>query len=359
VNGRLDAVTVLLKLGVDPNVRDRTGASPLHYAVIVKENAITKRLLEAGAKSNAVTIMQETPLMIAAKAGAMQAIPMLVGGEGDSIAVDRRGQTALHYAAQQPSLDVFVFLLNAGWDPYQIDDEKRSPLYYALSQTQLVSYILAHRLDLTQISCVDKFSNPGLRFRVLRLLLCYLDKATRTSFLAMETVNGDTIFTRGAIYGGLYHVHACIKAGAQLEATRNNGDTALLATCRAGQLSSAAYLVRQGAKLEYEHQGRTLNAYLAACGHPEIIRWLLVERWTEQGKLGSESANSGEQAQCQSWTGVRTVKIPLRGDFERPKGSSLFDHAKYLHEVAKEGWRILVPLGWDTVANLVPLPGEA
>ena len=124
-------------------------------------------------------------------------------------------------------------------------------------------------------------------------------------------------------------------------------------------MSSDAYFVQQRAKLEYEHRSRTLNAYIAAYGHPEIIKWLSVERWTGQGKLGGGPANKEEQVRCQSWTWVRTVMIPLRGNYERPRGLSLFHHAKYLHEVAKEGWRILVPLGWDTVANLVPLPGDA
>lgn len=324
----------------------------------MKETTITEKLLEAGARLNVVTMGHGTPLMTAALAGAMQVIPMLMGGEGDSIAVDHQGQTAFHYAAQQPSLDVFAFFLNAGWDPYQIDDGKRSPVHYALSRRRLNSYIYAHCLDLTQVICAARFSSLGLGFRGFRLFLCYLTKATKRSYLAMETVKGNTVLTQAANAGPDF-IRVCIKAGANLEMTRKNGDTALIAACRAGKLLSVACLVRNGAKPEYEHQGRMFNAYIAANGHPEVVQWLLVERWTEQGKLGSEPANSGEQVQYQSWTGVRTVMIPLRGNFERPKGSSLFDYAKYLHEVSKRRWRILVPLGWDTVANLVPLPGEA
>jgi hypothetical protein len=170
---------------------------------------------------------------------------------------------------------------------------------------------------------------------------------------------GVTVLIEGAIDDDPNKLDTCIKVGAELETRTDDGDIELLAACRAGGLSSVEYLVRQGAKLGCEHKGRTSNVYRAAYGRSNVIEWLLVERWTNQSKLASESTNSRELAQCRFWTGVRTVMIPLRGDFERPKGSSLLDHARYLHSFAKGGWRILVPLGWDTIAHLVPLAGEA
>ncbi|CAN9208740.1 unnamed protein product [Alternaria alternata] len=251
-----DAIDLLLKYGVDANVKDATGRSPLHYAVQADSSILIEKLLKAGARPDAVDVFQKTPLMAAAEFGAIHA----------------------------------------------------------------ASTLLKHGANLA--------------------------------------ADGDTVLIESAIGSGPDFIQVCVKAGAQLELTRKNGDTALLAACRVGQLPSVAYLVRQGAKLEYKHRGRSLNAHAAACQHPEVIKWLLVKRWTEQGKLGSEPADSGERVQCQPWSGVRTVKIPLRGDYERPKGSSLLDHTIYLHSVAKGGWRVLVPLRWDTVANLVPLLGE-
>ncbi|CAN9446938.1 unnamed protein product [Alternaria alternata] len=359
MNNKPDAIDALLEYGVDANVRDANGGSPLHYAAHAGSSILVEKLLEAGAKPDAVDCLQKTPLMIAARAGAKQAASMLVEHGASLTAVNYVGRTALHYAARGQSTETFIFLLDSGCDPYQLDDEKHSPVYYSLSQNRLATYIYAHCLDLTHLVDSDEIPIIGPGIHALRSFFFYSSKLAGSRFLTMRNKRGDTVLIENTIWGDPDRIRVCTKAGMQLETTRINGDTALLAACRAARLSSVAYLVRQGAKLEYEHGGRTFNAYVVACEHPEIIEWLLVKRWTEQGRLGSEPANSGEQAQSHLWTGVRTVKIPLRGDYERPEGSSLLDHAIYLHGIAKEGWRILVPLGWDTVANLVPLSGEA
>ncbi|CAN9445364.1 unnamed protein product [Alternaria alternata] len=359
MNNKPDAIDALLEYGVDANVRDANGGSPLHYAAHAGSSILVEKLLEAGAKPDAVDCLQKTPLMIAARAGAKQAASMLVEHGASLTAVNYVGRTALHYAARGQSTETFIFLLDSGCDPYQLDDEKHSPVYYSLSQNRLATYIYAHCLDLTHLVDSDEIPIIGPGIHALRSFFFYSSKLAGSQFLTMRNKRGDTVLIENTIWGDPDRIRVCTKAGMQLETTRINGDTALLAACRAARLSSVAYLVRQGAKLEYEHGGRTFNAYVVACEHPEIIEWLLVKRWTEQGRLGSEPANSGEQAQSHLWTGVRTVKIPLRGDYERPEGSSLLDHAIYLHGIAKEGWRILVPLGWDTVANLVPLSGEA
>ncbi|CAN9416259.1 unnamed protein product [Alternaria alternata] len=359
MNNKPDAIDALLEYGVDANVRDANGGSPLHYAAHAGSSILVEKLLEAGAKPDAVDCLQKTPLMIAARAGAKQAASMLVEHGASLTAVNYVGRTALHYAARGQSTETFIFLLDSGCDPYQLDDEKHSPVYYSLSQNRLATYIYAHYLDLTHLVDSDEIPIIGPGIHALRSFFFYSSKLAGSQFLTMRNKRGDTVLIENTIWGDPDRIRVCTKAGMQLETTRINGDTALLAACRAARLSSVAYLVRQGAKLEYEHGGRTFNAYVVACEHPEIIEWLLVKRWTEQGRLGSEPANSGEQAQSHLWTGVRTVKIPLRGDYERPEGSSLLDHAIYLHGIAKEGWRILVPLGWDTVANLVPLSGEA
>ncbi|KAB2104390.1 hypothetical protein AG0111_0g7901 [Alternaria gaisen] len=356
-----DAIDLLLEYGVDSNVKDAFRLSPLHYAAEANSSILVEKLLKAGARPDAVDDLQKTPLMTAARVGATRAASVLVKHGANLAAVNYAGGTAMHYSAQGGSVEMFLFLLDSGCDPYQLDHERHSPVYYALSQSLLATSVYVRCLDLEHVVRADEAPLVGPGIHAYRSLLYYLSEDIRRSFLTMRTGDDDTVFIERAIYGGPDYVHLCVKAGARLETPRNNGDTALIAACRVGQLLLVVCLVRQGAKMEYKHRGQMFNAYTAACRHPEVIEWLLVKRWTEQGKLGSEPANSGDQVQCQPWTGVRTVKIPLGGDYERPEGSSLFDHAKYLHDVTKEGiagWRILVPLGWDTVANLVPLPGE-
>lgn len=150
-----------------------------------------------------------------------------------------------------------------------------------------------------------------------------------------------------------------IGLGADFELRNRAGDTALLVASRIGRLSSVMFLVRLGATMNYTHEGQAKSIFDAAQSFPNILQWLLVDRWTDQGKLTSQTFNSETHMEFRLWTGVRTVEIPLRGRFERPMGSSLMEHAKHLHRVANDdGWRCMVPLGWETVAHLVPLSGE-
>jgi len=360
-NGNSGAIKTLLELGVDTNLTCVFGNTPLHHAARFDRCAIASKLLEGGAAPNAIDRMQRTPLMIAARNGATQIVSMLMELGYNPRIADCHGQTALHHAAQQPNIEVFTKLLNAGWDPYQLDNENRSSICYALSQRSLDTFVYAHSLDLSHLCSVqDGFQMPLLPPGIwtLRQFLGYASTTIRRQYMAWSSARDIPPLIHYAITEGQRALSVCIEAGADLEVKRHNGDTAVLAACRAGVLSTVAYLVHQGARLQYEDQGRTFSVYRAAYGRPEIIEWLLVNRWTDQPKLASEPANSEEHTRHRAWTGVRTVMIPLRGDYTRPRGSSLLDHAEYLHRVARKGWRILVPLGWDTIAHLVQLPSE-
>jgi cytohesin len=114
----LDAVKILLKLGVDPNVKNEYSDSLLHNDAAGDSSAIVEKLLKAGAGSDALDYMQMTPLMMAARTSAMRVIPMLIGRGRNSTKVDSRGKTVFHHASQYVRTEAFKIFLDAGWDPY-------------------------------------------------------------------------------------------------------------------------------------------------------------------------------------------------------------------------------------------------
>lgn len=128
----LDAVKILLKLGVDPNVKNEYSASLLHNDAAGDGSAIVEKLLKAGARSDALDYMQMTPLMMAARTSAMRVIPMLIGRGRNSTKVDSEGETAFHHASQYVRTEAFKIFLDAGGECYQLDKKKHSPMYYAL-----------------------------------------------------------------------------------------------------------------------------------------------------------------------------------------------------------------------------------
>ena len=110
------AVTALLETGAKPTVADRAGNTPLHSAAQAGDADLVKLLVAKGADPNARTVAiaatgrggggfgrggpsgQQTPLMLAAKAGKLEAMKALVEGGAD-VKLKAQDDTTLLMAA--------------------------------------------------------------------------------------------------------------------------------------------------------------------------------------------------------------------------------------------------------------------
>src|SRR5262249_1852632 len=99
--GCLELVALLLRLGVDPNVQDRGGHTPL-YAVANQcagetGHEIVRALVQAGADANACGgITRATPLHMAARRGYVDIALALLNGGAAFDARAANGDTPLH-----------------------------------------------------------------------------------------------------------------------------------------------------------------------------------------------------------------------------------------------------------------------
>lgn len=90
-------ITALLQRGFDPNTRDPKGQVGLTLALQNGAFKAFEALLQArGLQVDARNTQDESPLMIAALRGQVQAVRSLIGREAD---VNKTGWTPLHYAA--------------------------------------------------------------------------------------------------------------------------------------------------------------------------------------------------------------------------------------------------------------------
>jgi ankyrin repeat protein len=127
-SGSGPATRGLLSLGADPNVRDETGATPLHSAVQAGSLDSLEALLAAGADPNSPReFTQCTPLHQAAQLGQSQLIVPLVTSGGRLTAPDYRGRTPLHYAAEYGHMATCRTLYELGADPTVSDTEGYTP----------------------------------------------------------------------------------------------------------------------------------------------------------------------------------------------------------------------------------------
>lgn len=123
------AVLALLLKGVDPNLTDARGRTPLFTAVREQSLQALDGLLAAPQLNvNAVNASGETPLMIAALQGSLPAVQALVKR---GAAVNREGWTPLHYACSGPDNGVAAFLIAQGAELNARSENGTTPLMMA------------------------------------------------------------------------------------------------------------------------------------------------------------------------------------------------------------------------------------
>jgi FOG: Ankyrin repeat len=85
--------------GVDPNIQDNDGNTPLHRAVIRSRREIIKLLLEHGADPNIQNNYGGTPLHYAAKKCRVSVARVLLDYGADPTIRDNKGKTPLNYGS--------------------------------------------------------------------------------------------------------------------------------------------------------------------------------------------------------------------------------------------------------------------
>ena len=110
-----------------------------------------------------------------------------------------------------------------------------------------------------------------------------------------ETPNGATLMILHflARIGKHYLLSLLLDAGSPINMECGPLGTALMYACNSGRMDVVKLLIRRGACLSYTKGETTFSSLKAAKHFPKIIRWILVERFTEQKKLLYLSKSNG------------------------------------------------------------------
>jgi hypothetical protein len=112
----MKVLAVLIKFKCDIDALGGENMSALHLAGQFNNSVMAKWVLDRGGnpETRALTSLRETPLMIAARFGAVTTVAALVVAGAKLAEVDEAGDNALHYAAMYGQTQSALFLLRVG-----------------------------------------------------------------------------------------------------------------------------------------------------------------------------------------------------------------------------------------------------
>jgi len=332
--GNVDTIKALVARGADVNAAEQwQGQTALVYAALQNHADAVKVLVELGADVNGRSkrldfpdfvfktagmiyavqpVGSWTPLMYAARDGAIDAARMLASRGADLNLVDPDGTTALTLAIINGHFDTAVALLEKGANPNVADKNGMTPLYAAVDMNTIQT-VWGRPMPL-----LEDATNPAAMVQALLthganpdipILRPIIGRHTRntgdsslsegTTALARAAKSGDATLMKVLLDGGanphatqadlttvamiaasgggqrvypgsasvstpateedsLAAIRLVVEAGADLDAFNMNGDTAVHRAAARGADSIVAYLAERGAKLDLQdRRGRT------------------------------------------------------------------------------------------------------
>ncbi|KAJ3603476.1 hypothetical protein NHX12_028222 [Muraenolepis orangiensis] len=111
MDGDMDRVTSLIQKGTDPNMRDSSRYTALHYASRSGRLDVCAFLLRSGACASPQTPGGATPLHRSAYCGHVDVVRLLLSHGADPLLCDDEGASPLHKAAECGHTDVCELLL--------------------------------------------------------------------------------------------------------------------------------------------------------------------------------------------------------------------------------------------------------
>jgi len=152
--GSLEAVSLLIAAGADPQAANEAGLTPLHLATSDPRKA--RVLLERGADVNKASLMGRTPLLVAAGTeGTFETVKLLIERGADVNAADASGVTPLIAAAFVDNGAVAKFLVEKGANVNARAMVGANTALMGASingNTDLTRLLLAHKADVNAIS---------------------------------------------------------------------------------------------------------------------------------------------------------------------------------------------------------------
>ena len=230
-DGNVAAVRDLLARGVDVDAASVDGTTALHWAVHRDRPEVVRLLVEAGADVSAANRYGVPPIALAATNGSASVIEQLLDAGADPNASMPGGETALMTAARAGPADAVRVLLRAGADPNARDDMggQTAVMWAAARNNAPAVHALAELGADLHVRTAVALPPPSRS---------YFRSTHPTSFTAL-------LFAVRA--GAIDAVRALLDAGADVNDTLSDGQSALVVAAANAHWELADFLLDRGA----------------------------------------------------------------------------------------------------------------
>ncbi len=296
---------------------------------------MAKMLLDHGACAESSDLYGYTPLLNAAETGDTELMHLLMEHGANVAVVSTSGRNVLHVymTSGSPNPAMYLTLVAKGADPLKRDRDGSDSLGLALFDYKFASFILNGCFNL---DC--DFSRLYFDPDILRLLKRKYGGDTLLRALSAEPEGEE--WSPLCLYssaGEKEIVNILLDCGAKVDFRGCRYGTALVVACAAGKLDVVKLLVRQGAELSAYRRSRTPVRYSQHGSIRENSSWLLMYRYTEQGKLeGGRDAGGTPNIVFRPWSGKVSRSFCLTGARRKRCDESLIDYAVRLGDIKKK-----------------------
>ncbi|WP_405571920.1 ankyrin repeat domain-containing protein [Winogradskyella sp. Asnod2-B02-A] len=157
----IEVYNYLESVGLNPNVTNEEGVSPLHIlAAKSKDLDVIKFLLDKGLKVSAKDLKGNNALMYAASNNSIETVKLLADNLKNYEETNNNGQSALTLAVGGNSSDVVEFFIDKGSKTDIIDNEGNNLVYYLIDSystrrkeafSQKMELLKTNKVDLTKL----------------------------------------------------------------------------------------------------------------------------------------------------------------------------------------------------------------
>ena len=321
--GDVKTTEMLLSAGVNPNVPNQQGLTPLSYAVLFDHRDVAALLLAHHADPNGGvtggTSVDETPLQTAVSMGNLRLAWTLITAGAQVDARSKGGRTALHFAVVGSHLDMIRLLIGKGARVGTRDTEGTSPLDDAVWRGYLeaTAILLAHGASLnepetkTGATPINEAAYRG-ETQIVRYLLQFSPN------LKLADKGGYTPVENAIRKGNSDAAVLLLEAQAKDQDTPEYLGKLITEAAKKDEVAVVEALLRRGVNVsELLSSGATPLDIAASSGALNVVRALL-DGGADPNKTARSGSSPLEDAALRGWSSIAAV---------------LLDHGARLNEV--------------------------